>query len=114
MDDNLEFHLSFSPLLGLARFFRQHHVPLQVSDCGDGGQRGLTRLRRGQYSAEQYLARLRQHVMEPFLLAVSDQLHIDEAELEDFPAGIHRFRNMPLPSEVVRLGNELLNVSPAG
>jgi predicted nuclease of restriction endonuclease-like RecB superfamily len=59
-------------------------------------------------SAEQHLARLREHVSEPFLLAVSDQLHIEEAELEDLPAGIHRFRNMPLPDEVVRLAETLL------
>jgi uncharacterized protein len=59
-------------------------------------------------SAEKHLARLREHVKEPFLLAVSDQLHIDEAELEDLPAGIHRFRNMPLPDEVARLAKELL------
>jgi uncharacterized protein len=65
-------------------------------------------------SAEQHLVRLRQHVTEPFLLAVSDQLHIEEAELEGFPTGIHRFRNMPLPSEVVRLGNELLNLPAEG
>jgi predicted nuclease of restriction endonuclease-like RecB superfamily len=59
-------------------------------------------------SAEQHLARLREHVREPFLLAVSDQLHIDEAELEDLPAGIHRFRHMPLPDEVARLAGVVL------
>jgi predicted nuclease of restriction endonuclease-like RecB superfamily len=59
-------------------------------------------------SAEQHLARLREHVREPFLLAVSDQLHIDEEKLEDLPAGIHRFRNMPLPDEVARLASALL------
>jgi len=59
-------------------------------------------------SAEQHLQRLRQHVTEPFLLAVSDQLHIEDAELEDLPAGIHRFRNMPLPDEIARLGAELI------
>ncbi len=58
-------------------------------------------------SAEKHLERLRQHVREPFLLAVSDQLHIDESELEGLPAGIHRFRNMPLPDEVARLAEEL-------
>jgi uncharacterized protein len=58
-------------------------------------------------SAEKHLERLRQHVREPFLLAVSDQLHIDEAELEGLPAGIHRFRNMPLPDEVARLAETL-------
>ena len=59
-------------------------------------------------SAEKHLERLRRHVREPFLLAVSDQLHIDEAELEGLPAGIHRFRNMPLPDEIARLAAELL------
>jgi predicted nuclease of restriction endonuclease-like RecB superfamily len=63
-------------------------------------------------SAEQHLARLRQHVREPFLLAVSDQLHIEEAELDGLPAGIHRFRNMPLPDEVARLARELLASTP--
>jgi predicted nuclease of restriction endonuclease-like RecB superfamily len=59
-------------------------------------------------SAEQHLARLRQQVRRPFLLAVSDQLHIDESELEGLPAGIHRFRNMPLPDEIARLAANLL------
>ena len=50
---------------------------------------------------------LRRHVKEPFLLAVSDQLHIEETELSELPAGIHRFRNMPLPDEVAKLANEI-------
>ena len=58
-------------------------------------------------SAEKHLERLRRHVREPFLLAVSDQLHIDEAELEGLAAGIHRFRNLPLPDEIARLAGEL-------
>jgi predicted nuclease of restriction endonuclease-like RecB superfamily len=58
-------------------------------------------------SAERHLERLRQHVQEPFLLAVSDSLHIEEAELEGLPAGIHRFRNMPLPDEIARLADEV-------
>jgi predicted nuclease of restriction endonuclease-like RecB superfamily len=62
-------------------------------------------------SAEQHLARLRQHVSQPFLLAVSDQLHIEEAELANLPAGIHRFRNMPLPDEIARLGLEVLGLT---
>ncbi len=65
-------------------------------------------------SAEEHLQRLRQHVREPFLLAVSDQLHIEEAELEGLPAGIHRFRNMPLPDEIARLGSELLKGGQRG
>jgi predicted nuclease of restriction endonuclease-like RecB superfamily len=63
--------------------------------------------RRG--TAEKHLERLRRHAPEPFLLAVSDQLHIEEAELETLPAGIHRFRNMPLPDEIARLAGELLS-----
>jgi hypothetical protein len=61
-------------------------------------------------SAEKHLDRLRQHVTEPFLLAVSDQLRIDDAELEGLPAGIVRFRQMPLPDEVVRRAAALLGV----
>jgi predicted nuclease of restriction endonuclease-like RecB superfamily len=54
-------------------------------------------------SAEKHLQYLKRYVREPFLLAVSDQLHIDEAALDDLPAGIHRFRNMPLADEIARL-----------
>jgi predicted nuclease of restriction endonuclease-like RecB superfamily len=61
-------------------------------------------------SVERHLERLRQHVREPFLLAVSDQLRVDDAELEGLPGGVHRFRQMPLPDEVVRLANEMLSV----
>jgi predicted nuclease of restriction endonuclease-like RecB superfamily len=61
-------------------------------------------------SAEKHLARLREHARVPFLLAVSDQLRIDEAELEGLPAGIYRFRQMPLPDEVARRAGELLGV----
>ncbi len=61
-------------------------------------------------SAEQHLARLREHIREPFLLAVSDQLHIDDADLDSLPAGIHRFRNMPLPDEIARLAREVLGM----
>jgi uncharacterized protein len=53
--------------------------------------------------AEKHLENLRRHAREPFVLAVSDQLHVDDEELEGLPAGIHRFRQMPLPDEVVRL-----------
>ncbi len=59
-------------------------------------------------SAERHLARLREQAAVPFLLAVSDQLHIEEAELEGLPAGIHRFRQMPLPDEVARLAEIVL------
>ena len=56
-----------------------------------------------------WLSRLRRHAREPFLLAVSDQLHIDDAELEALPAGIHRFRQMPLPEQLVQLAEQIIN-----
>lgn len=59
-------------------------------------------------SAEQHLKRLREHATEPFLLAVSDQLRIEEEELEGLMAGIHRFRQMPLPDEVAKLAAGLI------
>ena len=59
-------------------------------------------------SAEKHMERLRQHAREPFLLAVSDQLHVDDADLKSLPASIHRFRQMPLPDETARLARELL------
>jgi hypothetical protein len=45
---------------------------------------------------------------------VSDQLHIDDAELLGLPAGVHRFRNMPLPDEIARLAEELLETPDPG
>jgi predicted nuclease of restriction endonuclease-like RecB superfamily len=59
-------------------------------------------------SVEQHLQRLREHARAPFLLAVSEQLRVDEADLEGLPAGIHRFRQMPLVDEVARLAEEIL------
>ena len=59
-------------------------------------------------SVEKHLERLRQHAQQPFLLAVSDQLHIDDTGLEGLPASIHRFRQMPLPDEVVRLAEAIV------
>jgi predicted nuclease of restriction endonuclease-like RecB superfamily len=59
-------------------------------------------------SAERHLQRLHAYARVPFLLAVSELLHIDEADLEGLPAGIHRFRQMPLPDEVARLAEEVV------
>jgi predicted nuclease of restriction endonuclease-like RecB superfamily len=59
-------------------------------------------------SVEKHLLRLRQHAPAPFLLALSEQLHVEEAELEGVPAAVCRFRQMPLPQEIVRAANELL------
>jgi predicted nuclease of restriction endonuclease-like RecB superfamily len=58
-------------------------------------------------SAQRHLERLRQHLGRPFLLAVSERLCIDEGELQSLPAGIHRFKQMPLPEEIARLADEL-------
>jgi hypothetical protein len=62
-------------------------------------------------SAERHLQRLREHADAPFLLAVSDQLHIEDAELEGLSAGIHRFRQLPLPDEVARLAAEAAGIA---
>jgi predicted nuclease of restriction endonuclease-like RecB superfamily len=56
-------------------------------------------------SIDKHLERLRRHAAHPFVLAVSEQLKVEESEL---PAGVHRFRQMPLPDEVVRLAEEAL------
>jgi predicted nuclease of restriction endonuclease-like RecB superfamily len=64
-------------------------------------------------SVEQHLERLRKHARQPFLLAISEQLRIGEADLEGLPASVYRFRQMPLPDEVARRAQEILRVPPA-
>jgi predicted nuclease of restriction endonuclease-like RecB superfamily len=59
-------------------------------------------------SAEKHLAYLKRYAKEPFVLAVSDQLHVEEEDLEGLSAGVVRFRNMPLADEVARLAEEAL------
>ena len=51
---------------------------------------------------------IRRNAKARFLLAVSDQLHIEDADLEGLPAEIHRFRQMPLPDEIARLADGLI------
>jgi predicted nuclease of restriction endonuclease-like RecB superfamily len=58
--------------------------------------------------AEKHLEQLRKHARGRFVLAVSDQLRVDDTELEALPAQVHRFRQMPLPDEVVRLAEAAL------
>ena len=60
-------------------------------------------------SAVKHLHYLQRYATEPFVLAVSDQLHIEET-LEEMPAGIHRFRHVPLADEVARLAAEAVGV----
>lgn len=62
-------------------------------------------------SVERHLARLREHARRPFLLAVSDQLRVEDTDLEGMPAVVYRFRQMPLPDEVARLAGEVLRQS---
>jgi predicted nuclease of restriction endonuclease-like RecB superfamily len=63
-------------------------------------------------SVEQHLERLRQHARQPYLLAISEQLRIDDADLEGLPASVYRFRQMPLPDEVARRAREILEGNP--
>lgn len=57
-------------------------------------------------SVEKHLERLKAQAKVPFVLAVSDQLHIEEKELAEVPAGVHRFRNLPLPDEIIKLAEQ--------
>jgi predicted nuclease of restriction endonuclease-like RecB superfamily len=59
---------------------------------------------------ERHLELLRAHADRPFLIALSNQLKVDEAELESLPANVMRFRNMPLPEEVVKRAADLVKV----
>jgi uncharacterized protein len=58
-------------------------------------------------SVEKHLSRLRQFAKQKFLLAVSEQLKVDDAELEGLPAEVYRFRQMPLPDEVAKLAEQV-------
>lgn len=60
-------------------------------------------------SAIKHLQYLQRFIHKPYLLAVSDQLHIDEHH-DDLPVGIHRFRHMPLVDEIARLANEAIGL----
>jgi predicted nuclease of restriction endonuclease-like RecB superfamily len=58
---------------------------------------------------ERHLERLRQFAKEPFILAVSEQLRVDEELLESVPADVYRFRQMPLPEEIIRLAHRAIH-----
>jgi predicted nuclease of restriction endonuclease-like RecB superfamily len=61
-------------------------------------------------SAERHLAMLKEHAGSPFIVALSDQLNVEECELESLPDNVVRFRNMPLPDEIVKCATRLLEV----
>jgi len=58
-------------------------------------------------SVERHLGRLRQYAKQRFLLALSEQLKVDEAELEGLPGEVYRFRQLPLPEEVARFAEQV-------
>ena len=58
-------------------------------------------------SAETHLRRLKEHARAPYILAVSDQLRIDDAEPEGLLAEVVRFKAMPLPDEIVKRAEKL-------
>ncbi len=60
-----------------------------------------------------YFERLKNDPGRCFILAVSDQLHVEEATLESLPLPVHRFHNMPLPDEIARLAREVVAAVPA-
>jgi predicted nuclease of restriction endonuclease-like RecB superfamily len=59
-------------------------------------------------SAERHLDMLRQHAGGPFIVALSDQLNVEEGEAAGLSDNVVRFRNMPLPEEVAKRAERLL------
>jgi len=59
-------------------------------------------------SVEKHLERLRKFAKERFLLALSEQMKVDDAELAGLPAEVYRFRQMPLPDEVAKLAEQMV------
>jgi predicted nuclease of restriction endonuclease-like RecB superfamily len=53
-------------------------------------------------SVERHLALLREHADRPYVLALSEQLNVEEDTLAALPDHVVRFRNMPLPEEVAK------------
>ena len=59
-------------------------------------------------SVERHLQLLRENADRPFIIALSDQLNIEEADLDGLPDNVVRFRNMPLAEEVAKRATQLL------
>jgi hypothetical protein len=59
-------------------------------------------------SVEKHLQLLRDHADRPFILALSDQLNVEDGDLEGLPDNVVRFRNMPLAEEVAKRAAQLL------
>jgi predicted nuclease of restriction endonuclease-like RecB superfamily len=61
-------------------------------------------------SVERHLQLLREHADRPFILALSDQLNVEEGDLDGLPDNVVRFRNMPLAEEVAKRATQLLEI----
>lgn len=62
---------------------------------------------------EKLYRRLVAELSGPFILAVSEQLNIDEALAEEWGGHIYRFKRTPLPAEIVKLADaQLARVNP--
>jgi uncharacterized protein len=59
-------------------------------------------------SVERHLALLREFADRPFILALSDQLNVEEDELAGLPDHVVRFRNMPLADEIAKRAEQLI------
>jgi predicted nuclease of restriction endonuclease-like RecB superfamily len=59
-------------------------------------------------SVERHLQLLREHADRPFIVALSDQLNVEEEDLAGLPDNVVRFRNMPLAEEVAKRAMALL------
>jgi predicted nuclease of restriction endonuclease-like RecB superfamily len=59
-------------------------------------------------SVERHLQLLREHADRPFVIALSDQLNVEEADLDGLPDNVVQFRNMPLAEEVAKRANLML------
>jgi uncharacterized protein len=60
-------------------------------------------------SVEKHLQLLRDHADRPFILAISDQLNVEEGDLEGLPDNVVRFRNMPLAEKVAKRAGKLID-----
>jgi predicted nuclease of restriction endonuclease-like RecB superfamily len=60
-------------------------------------------------SVERHLALLREFADRPFILALSDQLNVEEDELAGLPDHVVRFRNMPLADEIAKRAETLIS-----
>jgi len=64
--------------------------------------------------AEKLYRRLTSELDGPFVLAVSEQLNIDESLAEEWGSHIYRFKRTPLPAEIVKLAEaQLAAVNPS-